>query len=114
MLAQFLFATGELDRAQELFAEIERRAPAEFRRFAPRQDNAVTASLGVYNGTVESAHPGCFFLRAGMYPSRIFAHRSAFEETEVDEIEPGNRVFFRLRFDRHGPVTVSVHLKVTG
>lgn len=114
MLAQFLFATGEFERAQELFGEIERRAPAEFRRFAPRGDNAVTASLGVYNGTVESAHPGYFFLRAGMYPSRIFAHRSAFEETEVDEIEPGNRVFFRLRFNRRGPVAVSVHLKVAG
>jgi cold shock CspA family protein len=113
MLAQFLFATGEFERAQELFGEIERRAPADFRRFPPKRDNAITASLGTYSGTVESALPGYFFLRTGMYPSRIFAHRSAFEEAEVDEIAVGNQVFFRLRFNRRGPVAVSVHLKAS-
>jgi cold shock CspA family protein len=48
------------------------------------------------------------------YPKRIFAHRSTFEETEVDEIEIGQQVFFRLRFNRQGPVAVSVHLKPSG
>jgi tetratricopeptide (TPR) repeat protein len=113
MLAQFLFATGELERTQERFGEIDRRAPADFRRFPPRRDNAITASLATYEGAVESALPGYFFLRSGIYPNRIFAHRSAFEEAEVDEIEIGNHVFFRLRFNRRGPVAVSVHLKAS-
>jgi cold shock CspA family protein len=113
MLAQFLFATGEVERAQELFGEIDRRASADFRRFPPRRDNAITASLETYSGTVEAALPGYFFLRSSMYPSGIFAHRSAFEEAEVDEIEVGNQVFFRLRFNRRGPVAVSVHMKAS-
>jgi hypothetical protein len=32
----------------------------------------------------------------------------------VDEIEIGQQVFFRLRFNRQGPVAVSVHLKPSG
>jgi tetratricopeptide (TPR) repeat protein len=113
-LGQFLFAIGQFQRAQELFSEIDRRAPADFRKFPPRHDNAITASLETYSGTVESVQPGYFFLRTGMYSDRIFAHRSAFEEAEVDETEIGNQVFFRLRFNRRGPVAVSVHRKATG
>jgi tetratricopeptide (TPR) repeat protein len=114
MLAQFLFATGELERAQELFAEIERRAPREFRRIPPKGENPITVSLKTFSGTVEAIQPGYFFLRSGAYPQNIFAHRSAFEEAEVDEIEIGNQIFFRLRFNRRGPVAVSVHLKENG
>ena len=44
----------------------------------------------------------------------IFAHRSAFEEVEADDIEFGNQVFFRIRFNRRGPVAVSVHRKELG
>ena len=113
-LGQFLFAIGQFQKAQELFDEIDRRAPADFRRFPPRRDNAITALLETYSGTVvESGQTGYFFLRTGIYPHNIFAHRSAFEEAEVDEIEIGNQVFFRLRFNRRGPVAVSVHRKAT-
>ena len=111
MLAQFFFATGAVDRAQDLFAEIERRAPREFRKIAPKSDNPITASLKTYSGTVETIQPGYFFLRSGAYSQNIFAHRSAFEEAEVDDIEIGNQVYFRLRFNYRGPVAVSVHLK---
>lgn len=113
-LAQFYFAIGNIGRAEELFDEIERRAPKEFRRFAPRIETPITRRLPNYEGSVESVREGFFFLRSGAYPKRIFAHRSAFEEAEVDEIEVGHQVYFRLRFDRRGPVAVSVHLRPTG
>ena len=97
-----------------MFAEIDRRAPRDFRRFPPKKDNELTARLEVYSGSIDVAQAGYFFLRSGAYPKRIFAHRSAFEETEVDEIEIGQQVFFRMRFNRRSPVAVSVHLKPSG
>jgi hypothetical protein len=51
------------------------------------------------------------WLRGGAYPNRIYAHRTAFDDREVDEIEIGQRVYFRVRFNRVGPVAVEVHLK---
>lgn len=114
VMGQFLFATGDIDRAKEVFSEIDRRAPREFRRNPPKQDNPITERLGVYSGTVQSVNVGYFFLRSGTYVDNIFAHRSAFEETEADDIEFGNQVFFRMRFNRRGPVAVSVHRKESG
>jgi tetratricopeptide (TPR) repeat protein len=111
IMGQFLFATGDVERAKGMFSEIDRRAPREFRRMPPKQDNPITRTLGIYGGTVQSINVGYFFLRSGVYTEDIFAHRSAFEEAEVDDIEFGNQVFFRLRFNRRGPVAVSVHRK---
>ncbi|MGG5889502.1 SIR2 family protein [Falsiroseomonas sp. HC035] len=113
-LGQFLFATGFPERAEAVFDEIERRAPKEFRRFAPKADSVLTKGLPVYSGIVDSVRHSHFMLRSGTYPQRIFSHRSAFEEAEVDEIEVGHQVYFRLRFNRRGPVAVSVHLNPSG
>jgi cold shock CspA family protein len=110
-LAQFLFATGDVDRALALFLDIDKQAPKEFRRFAPKVDNLITASLPSYRGTVESSRDNNIFIRSAAYPNRIFAHRSALEDEEADEMEVGQQVFFRLRFNRMGPVAVSVSLK---
>jgi tetratricopeptide (TPR) repeat protein len=114
ILGQFFFATGSTNRATEMFSEIDKRAQEDFRKFAPKTDNVLTEKLPVYQGTIESARDGYFFLRSGVYPDRIFAHRSAFEESEVDDVEVGQQIYFRLRFNRRGPVAVSVHLKPSG
>jgi tetratricopeptide (TPR) repeat protein len=110
-LAQFLFFTGDINRAIALFSEIDRQAPKEFRRFAPKVDNPITAPLPNYRGTIESIKDNNIFIRSAAYPNRIFAHRSAFEDEEADEMEMGQQVFFRLRFNRVGPVAVLVSLK---
>jgi tetratricopeptide (TPR) repeat protein len=110
-LAQFLFATGDVDRAVDLFSDIDKRAPKEFRRFAPKVDNNITALLPTYRGTVESTRGNNLFIRSAAYPNRIFAHRSALEDEEADEMEVGQQVFFRLRFNRLGPVAVSLSVK---
>ena len=111
MLAQFLFFTGNIDRTVTMFADIGNRAPRDFRRIAPRVDNPITALLPNYHGTVNSIRDNNIFIRSAVYPNRIFAHRSALEDEEADEVEVGQQVFFRLQFNRVGPVAVYVSLK---
>lgn len=110
-LAQFYFAQGEIDKVTEIFGYIHRRAPQEFRRFPPKQDTVITARLPTYSGSIESVHEGYCFIRSGMYPTGIYAHRSAFDDREADEIDVGQSVDFRIRFSRRGPTAVVVHLK---
>ncbi|MBA5806184.1 SIR2 family NAD-dependent protein deacylase [Rhizobium changzhiense] len=111
MLAQFLFAKGEVSRSDEMFQEIARRAPANFRRFAPKQDNFITARLPPYNGTIDTIRDGYFLVRSGAYPSPIFAHRTAFDEAVVDDIEIGAQMNIKVRFNRRGPVAVTATVR---
>lgn len=109
-LAQFLFASGDVEKAVSTFAEIDKRAPKDFRRFPPKVDNEITALLPTYTGTIDSVRENNIFIRSGCYPQRIYGHRSAFEEEGSDEMEVGQQVFFRLRFNRIGPVAVRISL----
>ena len=45
MLAQLFFAKGEAPKSEAMFQEIARRAPPNFRKFAPKHDNLITARL---------------------------------------------------------------------
>lgn len=109
--AQFLFAQGEIDKATMIFGDIHQRAPQGFRRFPPKQDTVITARLPTYSGSIESIHEGYCFIRSGVYPTGIYAHRSAFDDREADEIEVGQNVDLRIRFNRRGPAAVEVHFK---
>lgn len=106
MLAQLVFAKGDPARAAAMFDEVARRAPHSFRRYAPRQDNPITSRLPECSGTIDVARETHFLMRTGAYPTRIFVPRGAFEEQEVDDIEVGEAVVAKLRFDRRGPVGV--------
>ena len=110
-LAQFLFSQGEVDKAAEMFGDIHKRAPQEFRRFPPKQDTVITARLPTYSGSIEAVREGFCFIRSGAYPIGIYTHRSAFDDSEVDDIEVGQKVDIRIRFNRRGPVAVEVHLE---
>jgi len=110
MLAQLLFRKGEIEQAVNLFAEIGRRAPKQFRKFAPRNDNPITSSLPEYAGIIDNVGEGFFFIRTGSYPSKVYSHRSAFDEEIVDDVQVGHQVTFRMRFNRQGPVAVIVHI----
>ena len=71
----------------------------------------ITARLPTYSGSIESVREGFCFIRSGAYPIGIYAHRSAFDDSEVDDIEVGQKVDIRIRFNRRGPVAVEVHLE---
>jgi cold shock CspA family protein len=70
--------------------------------------------LPVYSGAIDSIRDGLYFIRSGAYPNRILANRSALDDLEVNEIEVGQQVHFRIRFNRVGPVAVEVHLWSSG
>lgn len=113
MLAQFFFLKGEISRSDTLFQDIGKRAPRHFRRFAPKNDNAITSRLPIYTGSIDSVKEGFFFIRTGSYPNKIFAHRTEFDDSEVDEIEAGMNVNMKFRFNRFGPVGVTVRRRGT-
>jgi hypothetical protein len=54
MLAQFLFLKGDVEGSATLFDQIDRRAPENFRRTAPRKETVITARLSQYSGMIES------------------------------------------------------------
>ncbi len=107
-LAQLIFQKGNKDQAHAMFEEIDRRAPREFRRLAPKLDNSITKLLPTYRGTIETVAENFFFIRSGSFPHHVFAHRSAFDEAVVDDVQFGQQVTFRVRFNRKGPVAVEV------
>jgi len=110
-LAQSLFEKGDVAAAAARFDDVHKRAPKEFRRIAPKVDNAVTARLPRYSGTIEDIREGFCFIRSGAYPTRIYAHRTGFDETDVHDLEVGVSVDFRMRFNRSGPVAVDVTVR---
>ncbi|CAA2136720.1 SIR2 family NAD-dependent protein deacylase [Methylobacterium bullatum] len=113
MLAQFKFSRGETGPSEALFQDIAKRAPRTFRRFAPKTDNSITVSLPNYFGSVDQVRDGYFLIRTGSYPTKVFAHRSAFDDAEVDDIEVGVAVEMRIRFNRYGPVAVDVRRRTS-
>ena len=110
-LAQFLFATGDVERAVALFSDIDKRAPREFRRFAPKVDNLITASLPIYRGTVKLSRDNNIFIRSATYPNKIFAHRSALEDQEADEMEIWHKSFSACAIPPNGASCGLVSLK---
>jgi Tetratricopeptide repeat len=110
-LAELLFAQGQVDKAVVSLDDINRRAPPAFRRFAPRNDSAVSELLPGYEGVIEEIREGFCFIRSGAYPNKIYAQNSAFTEIERDDIEIGREVDFRIRFNRKGAVAVEARLR---
>jgi cold shock CspA family protein len=107
-LAQFLFFVGELQGAISLFEEINRRAPEGFRQLAPSKENIFTEKSSRYVGRVETRRERFLFVKSPHYPHDIFGHRSASEADTFDELEIGQEVNFRIRFNREGPTAVDI------
>jgi len=108
MLAQFLFLKGDIDAAATLFDLIDRRAPENFRRTAPRKETVITARLPEYSGMIESIREKFLFIRSGSYPRRIFAHYKYIDADILEFLSIGQEVNFLLRFNRQGPTAVNV------
>ncbi|MFD2652988.1 SIR2 family NAD-dependent protein deacylase [Brucella rhizosphaerae] len=109
-LAQFLFVRGEAAKAADLFEEIDAKAPPTFRPVANRE-NHFTRRIMEQNGYVQSISGHMFFIRAGLYPKEIFSHKSSIAQGDFDDIVIGTNVRFQVRFNRKGPVAVSVTIE---
>jgi tetratricopeptide (TPR) repeat protein len=106
-LAQFLFVRGEAAKAAALFDEINAKAPPTFRPVANRE-NQFTKRIAEQNGYVQSISGHMFFIRSGTYPKEIFSHKLSISHGEFEDLSIGANIRFQVRFNRKGPVAVSV------
>ncbi len=107
--AVYLFWAGKLNECQELFMELDKRAPHEYRNAVPNTNDVLTSKLGIYNGSIESIKERFFFIRFGGYPNSIFSHWESLQNLDYDRLKVGDQVSFNLRFNRKGPVAVRVN-----
>lgn len=108
-LAQFLFVLGEMTKAAELFDEIDSKAPQAFRQIA-NGENLFTKRIPEHSGYVQSISGHMFFVRLGAYPREIFSHKRSIVHGDFEDLSTGANVRFRVRFNRKGPVAVSVSI----
>lgn len=106
-LAQFLFVRGEAAKAASLFDEIDEKSPPTFRPVANRE-NHFTRRIAEQAGYVQSISGHMFFIRIGSYPKEILSHKSSIARGEFEDVSIGTNVRFQVRFNRKGPVAVSV------
>lgn len=108
--AEYLFWSGKIDECKDLFAEIDRLAPEQYRKVAPSSDDILTKKLGNYRGDIESVSERYFFIRFGVYPKSIFSYWKSLQNMQYDSLERGAQVGFKLRFNRKGPIGVDVQV----
>jgi cold shock CspA family protein len=107
-LAQLLFLAGDVPNSRALFEEIDKSAPDSFRRATPARDNLFTKRMSEVTGSVQTVKGNFLFIRSAAYPADIFAHRNLSNYDDFDDLEIGQEVSFRIRFNRTGPTAVSV------
>jgi tetratricopeptide (TPR) repeat protein len=106
-LAQFLYVRGETAKAAALFEEIDAKAPPAFRPVANRE-NFFTKRIGEQSGYVQAISGHMIFIRAGGYPREILSQRSFISHGEFEDLSVGSNLRFQIRFNRKGPIAVSV------
>jgi cold shock CspA family protein len=108
-LGQFWFVCKEMAKAAELFQEIDSKAPQTFRPVANRE-NLFTKRIPEQSGYVQSISGHMFFIRLGPYPKEVFSHKASIAQGEFEDLTIGTNVRFQVRFNRKGPVAVSVSI----
>lgn len=106
--AQYLFATGHANEAQELFEEVDRAAPPEFRAGFNVPETLVSRQLRRYRGRVARRVATSLYIHADVYPKDIFASESNSNEDAWRQIVQAADVDFSVRFKRGGPVAFDV------
>jgi tetratricopeptide (TPR) repeat protein len=114
LYAQYLFMVGQGKSAQDLFDELDRRAPPEFRSSFNVAESAVSRRLPAYVGWVSKRDETYIFIRSSVYPKDIYANESHSAEAEWQAVRQGAEVTFRTRFKRNGPVAFDVRLAPSG
>lgn len=106
--AQYLFATGNGDRAVDLFDTVNRTAPAEFLVKSEYEQTALAERIGRLTGRVEQREETYAFIRCPSYPRNIYA--SVYQSLEVNwsEVRQQTTVSFEVGFNRMGPVALMI------
>ena len=109
-LAEYLFWTGRTDDAQKIFDDLDRIAPSTYRTRSPRVDDEITSRLNGFSGTVVNRKERFFFIKSGSFPKPAFAFFDTLQDAEYEDLENGQKVSMKLRFNRQGPSAVGVKL----
>lgn len=107
--AQYLLLQGMAKEALQLFEEVDRKAPPEFR--SSMTESAVSKRLGRINGRVVGKDATYLFARSNLYPKDIYANESRSDDRHWREIRVGSEVTLSVFFKRNGPVGIDVRLK---
>ncbi|SFM30704.1 SIR2 family NAD-dependent protein deacylase [Methylobacterium pseudosasicola] len=106
--AQFLFMTGAVAEAVDLFAEVDRRAPDDWKVSTPRNESLVSKRLGRYSGIVVKRDLAYLFIKSSAYPRDIYGRQDHAGPDDWQALEVGAEMNFCLRFTRSGPVAVDM------
>ena len=109
-LAEYLFWIGRTPEAQQLFDDLKRIAPVTYRTRPPLIDDEITSRMSSYSGTVANRKERFFFIKSGSFPESAFAFFNALKNAEYEDLENGQKVSMKLRFNREGPNAVEVNL----
>lgn len=108
--AQFLFMTGEQKEAMDLFSEIDRRAPEDWRAGIPQSHSPVSALLARFDGIVQKKDLGYLFVKSPGYLRDIYGRQDQASPDDWDNLSVGMEMNFSIRFNRSGPVAVQMKL----
>jgi tetratricopeptide (TPR) repeat protein len=106
--AQYFFWQGKPEESLQLFLEISKIAPKDWRFKIPMTDSLISKRLGVYNGSVVFRDPGYLFIKCAAFPRDIFGHQSQASPDDWEGLQAGHEVNFRVRFNRFGPVAIDM------
>lgn len=106
--AQYLFLIGRSGDSRELFTDIDRTAPARFRRRAEERDSIVSAQLHRHHGTIVTLKATMAFVTCSSYPADIFGHANDSEQDVWRTLRSGDAITFKVSFNRAGPVAKNV------
>lgn len=106
--AQFLFLIGSAAEAAEIFSDVDKRTPADWRSSIPRRDSPISALLGRYSGTVRKQELNYLFVRSSAYPKDIYGRQDQATPDDWSNLTVGSEMNFLIRFTRSGPVATDM------
>lgn len=106
--AQFLFLMGSASDAADLFVDIDKHAPEEWRSSIPRQDSLVSKMLGRYSGIVCKQELNYLFVKSTAYPKDIYGRHDQASPDDWPSLTFGSEMNFHIRFTRSGPVAIDM------
>lgn len=108
--AAYLFWAGKIEESRALFNFVDEKANSDYRTGSVPAEDVITARIEEKKGTIEGIKDRYFFVRFGGWPKALFAHVSSLIDDQVEDLTQGAAVRFHIRFNRKGPMAVSVKL----